>query len=162
MESDRINNTARNMRASTFFRLINLAFPFFINSIIIKTLGVEYLGLNMLFASILQVLSLTELGFGTAMVFSMYEPIAKGDIKKVSALLALYRKVYLIIGCIIIGIGLVCIPLLPVIIEGDVPDGINIYILFVLNLYTSNLLNFLTSLPVHFDLIYHPSILLLE
>ena len=73
MESDRINNTARNMRASTFFRLINLAFPFFINSIIIKTLGVEYLGLNMLFASILQVLSLTELGFGTAMVFSMYE-----------------------------------------------------------------------------------------
>lgn len=143
MESDRINNTARNMRASTFFRLINLAFPFFINSIIIKTLGVEYLGLNMLFASILQVLSLTELGFGTAMVFSMYEPIAKGDIKKVSALLALYRKVYLIIGCIIIGIGLVCIPLLPVIIEGDVPDGINIYILFVLNLVNTTATYFL-------------------
>lgn len=143
MVSDRINNTARNMRASTFFRIINLAFPFFINSIIINTMGVEYLGLNMLFSSILQVLSLTELGFGTAMVFSMYEPIARGDIKKVSALLALYRKVYLIIGCVIIGIGLACIPILPAIIEGEVPDGINLYILFIINLVNTTITYFL-------------------
>ena len=143
MENDRIKNTARNMLASTVFRIINLAFPFFINTIIIQTLGVEYLGLNMLFSSILQVLSLTELGFGTAMVFSMYEPIAKGDTAKVSALLALYRKVYLIIGCVIIGIGLVCIPILPHIIEGDVPDGLNIYILFIINLANTSVTYFL-------------------
>ena len=106
------------MLASSIFKITNLSFPFFINTIIIQTLGVEYLGLNMLFSSILQVLSLTELGFGTAMVFSMYEPIAKGDTAKVSALLALYRKAYLIIGCIIVVIGLVCIPILPYIIKG--------------------------------------------
>lgn len=143
MESNRIKNTARNMLASTIFRIINLAFPFFINTIIIQTLGVEYLGLNMLFSSILQVLSLTELGFGSAMVFSMYEPIAKGDTAKVSALLALYRKVYLIIGCVIIGIGLVCIPILPHIINGDVPDGLNLYILFIINLVNTSITYFL-------------------
>ena len=143
MESSRIKNTARNMLASTIFRIVNLAFPFFINTIIIKTLGVEYLGLNSLFASVLQVLSLTELGFGSAMVFSMYEPVAKGDIAKVSALLALYRKVYLILGCIIIGIGLICIPFLPCIIEGSVPDGINLYILFIINLANTSVSYFL-------------------
>ena len=143
MESSRIKNTARNMLASTVFRIINLAFPFFINTIIIQTLGIEYLGLNMLFSSILQVLSLTELGFGTAMVFSMYEPIAKGDASKVSALLALYRKVYLIIGCVIIGIGLVCIPVLPHIINGEIPDGLNLYILFIINLTNTSITYFL-------------------
>ena len=75
-ESSRIKNTTRNMLAGAIYKIITLLFPFVINTIIIKTLGVEYLGLNMLFASILQVLSLTELGFGSALVFSMYEPIA--------------------------------------------------------------------------------------
>ena len=135
MSDSRIKNTTRNVVTSTIFRIINLAFPFVINSIIIQTLGVEYLGLNMLFASILQVLSLSELGFGTAMVFSMYKPIASGDAEKVCALLALYRKVYLIIGCIIVGGGLLCIPLLPYIIKSDVPNGLNIYILFVISLF---------------------------
>ena len=77
MDDSRIKNTTRNMMAAVIYRIINLLFPFVINTIIIKTLGVEYLGLNMVFASILQILSVTELGFGSAMIFSMYEPIAK-------------------------------------------------------------------------------------
>ena len=135
MSDSRIKNTTRIMVTSTIFRIINLAFPFVINSIIIKTLGVDYLGLNMLFASILQVLTLSELGFGSAMVFSMYKPIAEGNTEKVSALLALYRKVYLIIGCVILGCGLLCIPILPYLIDGDVPNGLNIYILFIISLF---------------------------
>lgn len=134
MEDSRIKNTTRNMIAGVVYRVINLLFPFIINTIIIRTLGVEYLGLNTLFASILQVLGLTELGFGSAMVFSMYEPVAKNDTEKVSALLALYRKVYLIIGGIILIGGLICIPILPKIIKGDIPDGLNIYILFIFSL----------------------------
>ena len=132
--SDRINNIKRNIIFSMLYRIINLLFPFVINYMIIKTIGVEYLGLNMLFSSILQVLSLTELGFGTALVFSMYEPIAKNDTEKVSALLSLYRRIYLIIGMVILCGGLACIPLLPKIIKGDVPDGLNIYILFIISL----------------------------
>jgi O-antigen/teichoic acid export membrane protein len=134
MSNDRIKNTKRNIVFSMLYRMINLLFPFAINYIIIKTIGVEYLGLNMLFASILQVLSLTELGFGTALIFSMYEPIAKNDTEKVSALLALYRRIYLIIGTIILCGGLACIPILPNIIKDDVPDDINIYILFIISL----------------------------
>ncbi len=143
MENSRVKNTARNILASTVFRVINLSFPFIINTIIINTLGVEYLGLNMLFASILQVLNLTELGFGTALTFSMYEPIAKNDTMKVSALLAFYRKAYLIIGTIILSVGLLCIPFLSFFIEGEVPEGISIYILFVISLVNSVISYFL-------------------
>jgi O-antigen/teichoic acid export membrane protein len=137
MENTRIRNTTRNMIAGMIYRVINLLFPFIINTIIIKSLGVEYLGLSSLFVSILQMLSMTELGFGTALIFSLYEPIAKGDASKVSALLALYRKVYVVIGSIILVGGIVCLPLLPLFIKSDVPDGVNIYILFMISLLNS-------------------------
>ncbi|MBR4341836.1 MAG: oligosaccharide flippase family protein [Lachnospiraceae bacterium] len=137
MDDGRIKNSTRNMLAAIIYRIINLLFPFVINTIIIKTLGVEYLGLNMIFASILQILSITELGFGSALVFSMYEPIAKGDTAKVSALLRLYRNVYMVIGGIVFAGGMLCLPLLPKIVNGEVPNGISIYILFVISLVNS-------------------------
>ena len=76
----------------------------------IYKLGNEYLGLNGLFTSILQVLSLAELGFGDAIVFSMYKPIIENDNKMLSALLNLYKKVYRIIGKVILCVGLLILP----------------------------------------------------
>ena len=78
-------------------KMITLICPFIIRTIMIYKLGNEYLGLNGLFTSILQVLSLAELGFGDAIVFSMYKPIIENDNKMLSALLNLYKKVYRII-----------------------------------------------------------------
>ena len=126
-------------------RMLDILFPFIINTVVIKTLGVEYLGLNSLFASILQVLSLAELGVGAALVFSMYEPIANNDTKKVCCLLALYRNIYLTIGSVILILGLICVPFLPKLISGDVPNGINVYILFIISLANTSISYFLFS-----------------
>ena len=63
----------------------------------IYLMGVEYLGLNSLFTSILQVLNLAELGVGSAMVYSMYKPIAENDKSTICALLKLYKKYYFFI-----------------------------------------------------------------
>lgn len=101
---------------------------------IIKFLGVEYLGLNNLFAAVLQVLNLAELGVGNAMVFSMYKPFAEGDSKKICALMRLYKIYYRVIGCVVAGIGLVLVPFIPKLIRGDVPPSINVYVLYLLNL----------------------------
>ena len=100
----------------------------------IHYLGVEYLGLNSLFTSILQVLNLAELGIGSSMVFAMYKPIAVDDRHTLCALLALYRKYYRIVGCGMLTAGLALIPFLPKLIHGTVPDNINLYVLYVLNL----------------------------
>jgi len=126
-------------------RILDLLFPFVINTVIIKTLGVEYLGLNSLFASVLQVLSLAELGVGSALVFSMYDPISNGNTEKVCALLRLYRNVYLTIGSVILVMGLACLPFITKMIKGDVPDGLNVYILFIISLVNTSVSYFLFS-----------------
>ncbi len=79
MGKSRTSYTLINIFWGMFNRGINLIFPFLIRSVIIYTLGTEYLGLNTLFSSILQMLNLAELGISSAIVYSMYRPIAEGD-----------------------------------------------------------------------------------
>lgn len=127
-------NTIKGTITGIIINLFNLLIPFIIRTIFIRTLGLEYNGLNTLFTSILQVLNLAELGVGTALVFSMYKPIAEKDDNKICALMKLYRTYYRIIGVIILIVGLAITPLLPFIIKSDIPSDINIYIVYFLNL----------------------------
>ena len=120
----------------TISKLISLFFPFVIRTIIIRRLGSEYAGLSSLFTSILQVLSLTELGFGTAMVFAMYQPIAEDNIIKQRAVLNFYRKIYFYIGLTMLVAGLAIAPFLGFFINGAIPQDINLYILYLI--YLSN------------------------
>ena len=90
-------------------------------TIIMYELGVKYLGLNSLFTSILQVLNLAELGVGSAMVFSMYKPIAQEDSKTICALMRLYKVYYRAIGLVVFAAGMVLLPFIPKLIAGDVP-----------------------------------------
>ena len=103
----------------------------------IYLMGVQYLGLNSLFTSALQVLNLGELGVGSAMVFSMYKPIAENDNTTICALMKLYRTYYRVIGLVIAVVGCALIPFIPRLIKSDVPADINIYILYLLNLGTT-------------------------
>lgn len=134
MESSRMFNIKRNIIGELVLRIISMFLPFVSRSIIIYVLGALFLGINSLYASIFTILLLAEMGFGSAMVFSMYEPIAKGNDVEVCALLNLYKKIYRIIGLTILVLGLLAMSFLPYIIKGDVPDGINIYVLYLIYL----------------------------
>ena len=114
--------------------VVNLLFPFVIRSVMLHYLGTEYLGLNGLFKSLLSFLNLAELGVGSAMVFSMYRPIAEDDTPTICALLRLYRTLYRIIGLVIAAVGLILMPVLPSLIKSDLPPGMDLYILFLMNL----------------------------
>lgn len=134
MKLERTKNAKKNIIVGMADKVICIVLPFFVKTIIINVVGADYLGLNSLFSSILQVLNLSELGFSSAVVYSMYKPIADGDTDAVCALLNLYRKVYRIIGCIIAAVGLGLMPFLPNLINGEVPNGLNLYILYILYL----------------------------
>lgn len=127
-------NAKRNMLWGCVNKIVFIVFPFISRTALLKILGEEYLGLNGLFSSILQVLSLSELGFSMAMVYSMYKPIAEGDDDLVCALLKLYRKIYRIIGCFIFCAGLVLIPFLEDLIRGSYPEDINLVALYLIYL----------------------------
>lgn len=72
----RLNNSTRNIFAGLINKVLLILFPFISRTAIIYALGSEYLGLNSLFSSILMVLNLSELGISSALVYSMYKPIA--------------------------------------------------------------------------------------
>ena len=134
MEQTRLVKVRRNIIWNFINRVVMLLLPFATRTVILYQFGDMYIGLSSLFNSVLGILSMAELGFGSAMVFSMYEPMAKGDDDAVCALLRLYRKIYTIIGSIILAVGLLMIPFLRGLINGDVPSGVNIYYLYLLNL----------------------------
>lgn len=143
MSESRTKNSARNIAAGFLNKGISIIMPFVTRTVLISTLGMGYVGLNSLFASILGVLNLAELGIGTAMVFSMYEPFARNDYVKINALLLLYKKCYHLIGSVVLVAGLLLFPFLPSLIHGTVPDDVNLYVLYAVHLLNAVLGYFL-------------------
>lgn len=130
----RTKNATRNIVFGVILRLYQIFVTFLMRTAIIYRMGVQYLGLNSLFTSVLQVLNLAELGVGSAMVYSMYKPIAEDDETTICALMKLYKTYYRVIGFVIVIVGCILTPFIPYLIKSDVPAGINIYVLYLLNL----------------------------
>ena len=131
---NRTKNASRNIIWGGVSKVVLMIMPFFIRTIFIYTIGLEYLGLTSLFTSVLQILSLAELGFATAVVYSLYKPLADNDVDMVCAVMAFLKKVYLCVGSVILLLGIGASFFLPNFIHGDIPEDINIYVLFYLYL----------------------------
>lgn len=80
MKMEKTKNASRNIVFGVSLKVYQILLPFIMRTVMMYTIGVEYLGLNSLFTSVLQVLNLAELGVGSAMVFSMYKPIAEDSV----------------------------------------------------------------------------------
>lgn len=124
-------------------RLCHIICPFIIRTIILYIMGTLYMGLDGLFVSILGILSLAELGVGSALTYAMYKPLTDGKDEEVCALLQFYKKCYRTIGLIVLGIGLALLPFIKFFIKGDYPSDINIYFLYLIYLSNSVLSYFL-------------------
>lgn len=131
---ERTKNASRNIFFGVILKIYQILVPFLMRTAMIYLMGVQYLGLNSLFTSVLQVLNLAELGVGSAMVYSMYKPIAEDDETTICALMKLYRTYYRVIGLVIAVVGCALTPFIPHLIKSDVPAGLNIYVLYLLNL----------------------------
>ena len=119
---------------SLIMKIYHLAVPFVLRTLFIYIMGVQYMGLSSLFTSILSVLSLAELGVGSAMVYSMYKPLSEDDVDTVCALMSLYKKYYRIIGLVVLLLGMIFCPFLPFIVKDELPADVNLYVLYFLNL----------------------------
>lgn len=144
-----INNNSRTRSASKgiawgfLYRLFSIVLPFVTRTIMIYYLGIEYTGLGSLFTSILQVLSLAELGIGHALVFGMYKPVAEENYLKVNAYLNFCKKCYKVIGGVILVVGLLLLPFLPKLVSGNVPVDVNLYVLYLIYLFNTVISYFL-------------------
>ena len=131
----RTDNSFRNIKFILVFQVATLIAAFITRRIFVLVLTKDYLGLTGTFGDILSLLSLAELGVGTAIVYSLYKPLAEGNHGQLTAIMALYRRVYRIIGIVIAITGASLTPFLPFLIHDlpDIPYLNIIYLLFVLN-----------------------------
>ena len=88
-KESRTINASKNASSAFLNKFVILLLAFVSRRFFIKYIGVHYLGINGLFANILTLLSMADLGLGTAMNVSLYKPIAEGDTRKISALLTI-------------------------------------------------------------------------
>ena len=93
--------------------------------VFVHTLAAEYLGINGLFSNILTMLSLAEMGVGTAILFNLYEPVAINDVIRIKKLMNFYKSVYTKIGLFVLVTGISLTPFLKVFIK-DQPDISNL------------------------------------
>ena len=78
-DNSRTKNTTKNVLSGLTNKVILLLLSFVSRKVFINYIGVEYLGINSLFANILTILSLADMGFGIAMSYSYYKPLANRD-----------------------------------------------------------------------------------
>ncbi len=108
----RTGKSLRNVAVDTAGQVISLIVRFIGRKVFVLFLAEEYLGLNGLFSNILTVLSLAELGVGTAIVYSLYRPLSEGNIEKVKSLMRLFKRAYTCIGLFVLCVGAALTPFL--------------------------------------------------
>lgn len=140
MSMSRTQNSILNFITGIGSMLLTILLNFITRSVFIRTLGTSYLGIEGLFTNILSMLSLAELGFGSAIVFKLYRPIAEDDRPRLLVLMKLYRRVYMIIGGVIAILGICLLPFLPFLIEDyDTLASLNLNatVIFLIYLFNS-------------------------
>lgn len=130
-KNSRTTNVIRNIVGGVGGQLFTSILQFVCRTIFIRILGATYLGVNGLFANILSMLSLAELGIGPAIVFCMYKPIAQNDEEKIAKLMNFYKSAYRMVALVVLLIGLLLTPFLEFFIK-DTSSIENIRLIFIL------------------------------
>ncbi|MCD7859227.1 MAG: hypothetical protein LUH51_03525 [Firmicutes bacterium] len=145
MRKSRTVNSIFNVVTGIGGQLLTIILHFVSRTVFIYALGKEYLGISSLFTNILSMLSLAELGVGSAMVFKLYEPLALDDRKRVVVLMKFYKHAYTAVAIVIAILGLCLIPFLPYLISDYESlaalniNGVLIFLLYLLNTVASYL-----------------------
>lgn len=137
----RVQSAAKNIVFGQIGNLITQLLGFILRGIFIAHLGDTLNGVNALYTSILSVLSMAELGIGTALNYSLYKPVAEKNYEKIKSYMLLYKKAYRVIGLVIAVLGLALSPFLPYLVKQ--PEGVTVrdltlyYYIFLFNTVSS-------------------------
>ncbi len=131
-------------------QMLNMLLAFVGRLIFVRYLSEEYLGVNGLFTDILGMLNLAELGIGTAMIYSLYKPVAEDDREKIISFMNLYKYLYRGVASVVLLLGLALFPFLDYFIKGNA--GVEhlhfIYLMYLANSVASYLLSYKNSILI--------------
>ena len=117
-----------------FTLTINLL-GFIQNKYFVQYMGIEILGMMKLFSQLLAYLNIIEMGLGSASAFALYKPLAEKNHKQISIIVNTIENIYNKIGILLLGLGLLCIPIIPFFMKiSNFSNVVYFYwILYVLN-----------------------------
>lgn len=133
----RIQKAGKNIIFGYISNLVILLVNFIQRTTFIYVLGKTFSGVNETYTNVLSVLSLAELGIGTALNYSLYKPVAEHDIEKIKSYMRFYKKAYLTIAGVIAAVGIAISPFLKFILKN--PGSLTVkeltlyYYLFLFN-----------------------------
>lgn len=147
-KKSRLENSMMNIATGIAAQIIEMLIGLISRTVFIRCLSASYLGVNGLFSNILTMLSLAEMGLGSAILFNMYKPLANNDHVQVAKLMNLYRQAYIAIAGVVAVVGLCLTPYLNLIIKDqpDVPHLTFIYLLYLSNTVVSYLFAYRRSI----------------
>lgn len=131
--SSRTVNATKNAVSAIANKILILMLTLISRKFFINYIGIGYLGINGLFGNILTLLSMADLGLGTAMNVSLYKPIAENDTRKITALINYFKTIYRFIAIGVTVVGLSLLPFLKYLVNmnQDIPYLYLFYVVFV-------------------------------
>lgn len=149
MNKKRTEKSIKNIATAMIVQVITLLLSFITRTLLVKSLGVESVSLNGLFTEVISMLSLTELGVGSAIIYNLYKPLAEGNEEKICQLMRLFKIAYRIISLATFVIGCSLIPVINLLVK-DISYSDNyvriVYFLFVIQTSSSYLFSYKISL----------------
>lgn len=142
MKKSRTTYSVINVSVSIFGYMLNTFMGFICRMFFVRCLPAEYLGINGLLSNVLYMLSLAELGIGTAIVYALYKPLAEDDTEKIASLMKFYSTAYRIIGIIVAVVGVLMIPFLDLIVGDTSHIKENFYVIYGIYLFNTCLTYF--------------------
>lgn len=146
----RTKNTVLNFLSKSFVLILSTVLSFISRTIFIKILGNSYLGVNGLLSNVLMMLSLSELGIGTAITFSLYKPIAENNKDGIKSLMHFYKNAYRVIGVFVFVLGIILMLFLDYLVPnpGNVTNLRLIFIIYVVNSTLSYFITYKNTLLI--------------
>ncbi len=133
----RIQHAAKNIAFGYIGNITSTVLGFVLRTVFIMKLDATLLGINGLYTGVLTMLSLAELGIGTALNYSLYAPVARKDYEKIKSYMLFYKKAYRVIAGIVACIGIILIPFLKYFIKNPGEYGMKeltvYYLIFLFN-----------------------------
>lgn len=150
MNESRSKNSVRNVGIVFGSKILQMVLSFLVRTLLIQKLGSEILGLDGLFSSVITVLSIADLGLGSAVIYSLYTPIAENDKKTITAYVIFFNKIYVVIGIVIMAIGFSTLPILPYIVNLNEPVA-HLEIIYLLTIAGTSASYFFSSRRIIFE-----------
>lgn len=146
----RIQYAAKNIAFGYIGNISSTVLGFVLRTVFIRKLDETLLGINGLYTGVLTMLSLAELGIGTALNFSLYAPVARKDYEKIKSYMLFYKKAYRAIAGVVAVIGLALVPFLKYFIKNPGDYGMGeltvYYLIFLFNTVSTYFVSYKYSL----------------